>query len=244
MTVALPLSTRLAWWGTSWLRGRTTPDDLLDAVLGEDTTHVVLRPGAAEPLLPALAALRSAGASGFGAAYPREGLLAGLGGPAAFNTAALEQGEAVVAIGAGIGLVPRRVGAAVEWSVLAAERRQLPDVGEADRELRRALVETAQELADLDVARWRPEIADELTDLRRIAVPATPAGVPHRCAELVGRALLAMRVADLALQDDGGAVTGHEAERRRTAISGLDATARRALVAASSPEVWPPGQAD
>ena len=36
----------------------------------------------------------------------------------------------------GLGLVPRRVGAAVEWTAYAARARQLPDVGEADRGLR------------------------------------------------------------------------------------------------------------
>ena len=32
----LPLAGRLAWWGTSWLRGHVGPDDLLDAVLAGD----------------------------------------------------------------------------------------------------------------------------------------------------------------------------------------------------------------
>src|SRR6478672_11353174 len=88
----LPLALRTAWWATAWLRGHVVTDLLLDAVIGEDATHVV----------------------------------AGLGGPPTFNAAALEAGQAVVASGAWIGLVPARVGAAVTWHAYPAERRQLP----------------------------------------------------------------------------------------------------------------------
>jgi hypothetical protein len=44
----------------------------------------------------------------------------------------------------------------------------------------------------------------------------------------------------LALVDDGGALTVLEAESRRAALRPLGRAARRALVAAASPEVWPP----
>jgi len=236
VTSALPVTARLAWWGTSWLRGQVSPDHLLDAVLDGDVAHLV----SGEPLLTALAGLRSAGATGFGAAFPREGAPVGLGGPAGFNAAAIEQGEALVAVGAERGWVPRRVGPTVEWSAYPAARRQVPDVGEADRELRGTLLTAAAELADLDVARWRPEVADELVDLRHRRVPAAPPGVPARCAELAARGLQALGIADLALADDGGALSLAMAERRRAAIAPLDLAGRRALVAACSPEVWPP----
>ena len=233
----MPVTARLAWWGTAWLRGRVSPDELLDAVLDGDVAHRV----DGEPLLTALAGLRTAGATGFGAAYPREGAPVGLGGPVAFNTAAIEGGEALVAVGAEAGLVPHRVGPTVEWTAFPATRRQVPDLGEADRELRGALLTVAQQLAELDLASWRPEVADELMDLRRKRVPGTPPGVPPRCAELAARALQALRIADLALADDGGALSASAAEQRRAAILPLDLAGRRALVAACSPEAWPPG---
>jgi hypothetical protein len=232
----LPVAARLAWWGTAWLRGRVSPDDLLDGVLDGDVSHRV----GGEPLLTSLAAVRSDGATGFGAAFPREGAPLGLGGPVAFNGAALEAGEAVVALGSETGLVPRRVGPTVEWTAYPASRRQVPDVGEADRELRASLLTCAAALADLEVARWRPEVADELLDLRRLSVPNAPPGVPPRCAELAARGLQAMGIAELALADDGGAVTVAAAEQRRAAIVPLDLAGRRALVAACSPEAWPP----
>jgi hypothetical protein len=229
------VTARLAWWGTAWLRGWVSPDDLLDAVLDGDVAHMV----EGEPLLTTLAGLRSAGATGFGAAFPREGAPVGLGGPAAFNAAAIEGGEALVAVGAEAGLVPRRVGPTVEWTAYPAARRQVPDIGEADRDLRATLLTAAAELAELDVASWRPEVADELLNLRHRRVPGTPPGVPDGCAELAARGLQALRIADLALADDGGALSATAAEQRRAAILPLDLSGRRALVAACSPEAWP-----
>jgi hypothetical protein len=241
----LPASVRLAWWGTAWLRGHVVADHLMDAVLDQDATHLVAFPESeAEPLVTGLGRLRSAGVDALGAAVPAEGDPVGLGGPAAFNAAALEAGEAVVAVdaaGFGVhGLVPDRVGAAVTWQVLPAERRQLPDVGEADRALRAALPEAADALAALDVARWRPEVADRLIDLRHRPRLVAPPGVPRRCAELAARGLQALEIVELALEDVGGALTAHEAEARRAALLPLGRAGRRALVAAASPEVWPP----
>lgn len=243
MTTALPASARLAWWGTAWLRGHVVTDLVVDAVLGDDATHAVAGlPGAdsTDTLVAALGRLRLAGASALGAAFPAEGDPVGLGGPAAFNADALEAGEAVVAADAGLGLVPHRTGAAVIWTAHAAARRQLPDVGEADRQLRRALIDSANALAALDVARWRPDVADELLNLRHRESVSAPAGVPTRCVELASRGLQAIGIADLAMEDDGGAVSAAEATAREGALRPLARAGRRALVAACSPEVWPP----
>jgi hypothetical protein len=243
----LPASVRLAWWGTAWLRGRVVADELIDAVVGDDAAHLLGGLDAPpESLVVGLGALRARGADAVGAAVPAEGDLVGLGGPGAFNTAALEAGEAVLVLDAAsfvvTGLVPERVGAAVTWRPHPAQRRQLPDVGEADRELRAALLEAAESLARLDVARWRPEVADRLLNLRHRPRLVPPPGVPSRCAELAARGLQALEIAELALEDDGGALTAFDAEARRTAIGPLGRAGRRALVAAASPEVWPPDE--
>ena len=70
-----------------------------------------------------------------------------------------------------------------------------------------------------------------------------PASPPrwHAAArvDLAGRALQALEIVDLALEDDGGAVSSLETPPR-DALRPLGAAARRALVAACSPEVWPP----
>ena len=240
MSTALPVSATLAWWGTAWLRGQVVTDLVLDAVLGNDATHVVAGlPGVdgSVPLSRALAELRLAGARSWGLALPGPGDPVGIGGPPEFSAAALDAGEAVVA--ADVGLVPRRVGAAVEWTAYAASPRQLTDVGEADRVLRRALQEAATALADLDVARWRPEAADALMNLHHPPRLGAPPGIPRRCLELARRALAARAIVDLALEDDGGAISIAEISARRAALAPLGAAARRGLVAACSPEVWP-----
>ena len=95
-------------------------------------------------------------------------------------------------------------------------------------------------MARLEVARWRPEVADRLMNLRHRPVVTAPPGVPSRCADLAARGVQALEIAELALEDDGGALTAYDAEARRAAIAPLGRAGRRALVAAASPEVWPP----
>jgi hypothetical protein len=238
-TTALPRSADLALWFTAWAMGQTSLDDARDAVVGGDTAHdVVGLPDTAEPvpLILALGRLRAAGAVAAGLALPVPGDPLGLAGPPAFNAEALAAGEAVMLEGLEAGLVPHVVGAGVVWSLHeASSRRQVPDASEADTALRQALVAAANALADLDVARWRPEVADELLALRRTSDLRLP---PHRDARAVRLASLSMRcrtIVELALEDDGGAVSAAEAGARRAALAPLDHAARRGLVAACSP---------
>ncbi|HEX6248007.1 MAG TPA: hypothetical protein VFZ64_09080 [Nocardioidaceae bacterium] len=238
-TTALPRSADLAVWFTAWAAGGVSLDDARDAIVSGDAAHDVLGlPDEPEPvpLILALGRLRSSGAKTAGLALPVPGDPLGLAGPPAFNADALEAGEAVVLDGTGVGLVPHVAGAGVVWRLHPAEsRRQVPDLAEADTALRRALLDTANALADLDVARWRPEVADELVSLRSAADLTFP---PHwepravRVASLAGRC---RAIVDLALDDDGGAVTSSEADARRAALAPLDHAARRGLVAACSP---------
>ncbi|HEX5917482.1 MAG TPA: hypothetical protein VFY76_06480 [Nocardioides sp.] len=229
--LALPHSATLAWWLTAWLRGHEQTDHVLDALA--DDTHL-LEGGSA---LDLLVRARGTAASYAGLALPVDGDPLGLGGPLDFNTAALEAGQAVVV--GDVGLVPTELGETVQWRPLAASRRQLPDVGEADRALRAALLGAAGDLADLDVARWRPEAADALMNLHHRPALDAPLGTPPRCVELAARGLQAWMIVDLALVDDGGALSSYEAERRRDLLQPLGRAARRAIVAACSPEVWP-----
>ncbi len=235
---ALPLapSATLAWWTTSWLRGLVVVDEVLDAAAADGRLHLSAE---GEPLAALLGRLRTAGADGTGLALPVDGDPLGLGGPPQLNDAALEAGEALVAAAAGLALVPEASVEVVTWRLLPAQRRQLPDVGEADRALRRTTLEAADALAALDVASWRPEAADLLIGARPGPASAPP-GVPARCAELASRGLHAAAIVEVALEDDGAAVSASEIALRRAALDPLERAARRALVAACSPEVWPP----
>ena len=244
MAPRLPVdSARMAWWLSAWLRGSASPDELRDAVIDSDAAHdVVGLPGLTEPLplVLSLGRVRTLGARSAGLALPVPGDPAGLGGPSTFNAAALEAGEAVVLEGAAMGLVPMRAGAGVVWNLRPAAPRPLDDLGGADRALRAAVLDSAARLVELDVAKWRPEVADELMNLRHVPTYDAPASTPAGAVSLAGRAVQALRIVELASEDDGNALSAWEAERRLEALRPLEYAARRALVAACSPEVWPP----
>lgn len=237
-TTALPRSAELAVWFTAWVAGEVSLDDARDSIVGGEAAHdVVGLPGETEPvpMIMALGRLRAAGATAAGLALPVPGDPLGLAGPPAFNTDALEAGEAVVLAGAEVGLVPHVAGAGVVWTFQeACSRRQVPDVAEADTGLRQAVLVAAKSLAALDVARWRPEVADELMALRRTPDLAFPATWEARAVRLASLAVRCRTIVDLALDDEGGAVTAAEADARRAALTPLDHAARRGLVAACS----------
>ena len=237
-TTALPRSADLAVWFTAWAAGHASLDDTRDAIVGGDAAHdVVGLPGEAEPvpLILALGRLRAAGAVAAGLALPVPGDPLGLAGPAAFNADALEIEEAVVFEGLEAGLVPHVAGAGVVWGYHpATSRRQVPDVTEADTGLRLAVVSAANRLADLDVARWRPDVADELLALRRTSDLRFPPHWSGRAVQLASLASRCRAIVDLALDDDGGTVSASEADARRAALAPLDHAARRGLVAACS----------
>lgn len=252
MNVALPQACAVAWWSTAWLQGHVVTDDLLDALAELDRLHVFRAAPtvAGEPgdladcegvtALPFLAALRRRGASHVSITLPIEGDPLGLGGPPAFNADALMAGQGLLATEVGVGAVPHEGDEAVTWLVHPTARRSLPDVGEADRGLRMAMVQTTRALADLDVSSWSPAAADELMDLRRVPrLPEVPGIDPAHLA-LAARAAQAWHIVEVALRDHGGAVSATEVARRHEALSDLERAARRALVAACSPDVWPP----
>ncbi len=237
---------RFAVWSNAMLRSTCDPDTAARNIVGSDVGHHVAGlPSHPDPAtLPvALNLLRRAGGTGAHLALPVPGNPIGLAGPPSFNEAALDAGEAVVIAGttldgAAIGLVPLPVGPAVQWQAYPANQPPPADLGEADRELRTALVDAAETLAALDVARWNPEIADELIDIRRIGTDphdTLAPGYDPRAVRAAATARRCLAIANAALTDDGAAVTIGEADARRRAIADLVTAARRALVAACGP---------
>lgn len=213
----------LAWWGTAWLRGDVSPDDLFDAVPG------------ASALLGDLAAWRRAGCRGLGLAVVLPGEPLGVNGAGDFTDRVVEAGAGVVALGVGRGVVPNATG----WDVLDALRGPVPDLGEADRGMRTALTTAADRLAALDVARWRPEIADVLMNLRHRPEIGGPPGIDPRCLLLAGRSLQLLAITALGTHDRGAAVSASEMALRQQPLDSLAVAAWRGLVAACSPDAWP-----
>ena len=237
-----------AAWASAWLAGEAAYDDVVARVTGPDEPHraagvpLGAAPDAAVPLGWVLPLLRDRSADGVAAVLPVPGDPRGLPGPGPFTTAALTAGEAVM--GRGIGLVPTvtehgsELGSratCVLWTVYEVGE-PTPDpltVPEAEHDLTAATRDAASALAALDVASWRPEVADGLARVRRGVTPDLPPGHDGRAVRLLAQADRLAAVLDLARQDaPGGAVTGAEARARDDALRPLAVALRRARVAA------------
>jgi hypothetical protein len=236
----LPRAALLACWLPALIDGRVSLDHALDAVLAADAAHdVAWLDGSSEPLALALGRLRSSAAGWTHVALPAPGDLTGLAGPPELNMDALAAGECVVLGGtglapAGLGLVPHRTGAGVVWRAHEAAEPPPYDLASARRTLRATLAACADTLADLDAARWSPELADALLDLRAPMSLNLPRGYDADAVALAATAVRCRTIVGLALRDAGGAATMAEADRRRAALRPLDAAAREALAAACS----------
>jgi hypothetical protein len=234
----LPTAAAFCVWFEAVHRRHAGPQHVVDHVLGDaPNTLAVDAEGRARPLAEAVAEWAGAGVRAT-LALPRPGDPVGLAGPAGFNQAALDAGEAVVVSG-GTGLVPYLDARVLVWSEHPAEPATVPDVREAGQQLRTVLLETTRRLVDLDVASWQPEIPDLLMNLRHGAGARTPRHWDPRRLETLERAQLCLEVVDLALDGHGGAVSAHEMAERRAALRDLDRAARRALVAACSDSLEP-----
>jgi hypothetical protein len=227
---SLPVSAVLAAWLDAVRAGRAGPDDLADAVRGDDPRHLVT--GLPDRGVLELHELPAALAGPISLALPAPGDLVGLGGPAALNVAALDAGQAVVV--GGVGLVPEVDARTVVWRAHPADRVPWVDERETASELKVALADVTRRLVDLDVAAWQPDIPDLLLNLRHRPALPLPPGYAARRVDTVERAVLCLDILELARSDEGGAVSAYEIDRRRSALGDLDRAARRALVGACS----------
>lgn len=232
----LPDAARVACWLNAWLSGREGADATISGLRGGGSTEFVgTEPGTRLPPALFLGELRRLGVRRASSALPVPGDPLGLGGPATFNADALEARGGVVLHGSGLAMVPVRAVTVTTWHLSDAdEPTYLPAVADADRALRAAMTGTANALASLDVASWRPDVADALLNVRR---PVTQEPAPYaspQAARLAHDALRAASIFSLAKADDGGAVSASEAAQRAAALMPLDRAARAAVVAATS----------
>ena len=263
----LPRSARLAAWGSGVLVGDVGLDAAVRAVVRDDEPHVVRWDDAPDlpgsptgrvvDLLTLLAAIAEGGpGTSLLLALPVPGDPRGLPGPATLNVDALEAGECVVAEVAGCAhrwaVLPEvtefgsvwEPGALVTWSVREAAPRRAPEsssVADSERELRLALATATQALAGLDVARWREDAADRIAAVRDGALvrDAVPPGTSPRATRVLQSAARVLAIVDLAVEDDGAAITSFEAGSRAQALREVAGVARRAVVAAVNAHAEP-----
>jgi hypothetical protein len=245
----LPRSARLVVWTNAWLSGCVALDDVLDAVRGDDEPHEVAGAGG---LAAALGGLRANGCTAMRLSLPAPGDPLGVYGPTATTRAVVAAGEAAVAVGANQCLVPDirpfgppgDQGHLVSWHAYPVDAlpATVGSLAEAERELKEALIRAAGALSALNVAEWRPEVGTALAELRNgNGAERLPEPYPPRAQSVSLQASRLAAVVRIALEDDGGATTNHDARARREALRPVAWTARRALVAACNSVCEPGG---
>jgi hypothetical protein len=242
-------STGLVAWGNAWLTGHVGLDEAADAVERQGGPHVVVGvPGeiGEVPLRRGLGALRMAGLTALRLALPAPGDPLGLTGPPDFNTAAIDAGEAVLAVTGerSLGLIPaedRRGSSYVgtRWEVHETPHGtpDTPALPEADHQLTMAVREATEALLAVDGGQeWRPEIAEALGALRESHRHEQVGGLApgyapraHRVAALASRLAV---VVDLARSTESVGMSAAHTQHRSEALRTLDRAVRRARVAA------------
>ena len=225
----------MAVWTAAWLHGTAAPDDVLDALhpwaeahdvraADEDLAQRLDLPdpsGTPAGMALLLPALRRAGAAGAELVLPVAGDVRGLGAASEFARTALSRGQAAVLPQAQLGLVPQGPHEGLlRWTVF--ETGALPPsehmpIGEAEHGMSSAMREAASTLTDLDVAKHRPGVREEIAE--KVAArpePSWPDEVPQRPLRVLQRAAEVEAILLVATEDSPGAAVSASETRART----------------------------
>lgn len=232
---------RLAAWGSAWLAGSASFDQVLDAIAGRG--RVVGGTGfdsaGVHPVGVALADWKRVGTPALRLALPVPGDVRGLAGPPEFRAAAMQAGQAVYGNDFGVTVLigpetPSSAGPEVVWRRAPATDPQ-PDplsVADAEHELAEAIRQTASDFARRGVTSWLSDIAPALSDARRAGERLhLPASHPPRAVRLVAQAERLTAVLAVVDADDTGPLTAAEVSERTAALAPLRLAVRRALLA-------------
>ncbi len=226
----------LAAWTSAWAAGHVGPDEVVDAVTGDDAPHHV---DAYDSLHDVLVRWRQAGAP-VRLVLPAPGDVRGVPGPADFRAAALEAGEAVC--GGHIAIVPDIVDfhpssapTTVTWRAFTIEDAP-PDylqLADAQYDLTTAIRECASALTAAEVAGSSGDIVHAVAQARRAGEHLElPPGFPPRALALLSQAERLQSVLDIAAADEaGGAIDRFGMAARRSALRPLEVAVRRARLA-------------
>ncbi len=203
--------------------GRAVPSIEVAArtVQGTDAAHHVSDPDAllgltdegSSPLDEAMRAALARCPQDWILALPRPGKLGPLRGPLALTRAALAAGAAVIPRTGGPAWVPTRVGPAVQWQILTADRPFEPVSSvEAEHALTEAMHAAIGELDRLGMVSGRRPEGDG---------PVLPPDYPSRQRQAAARALRLVEACEAGLADESGLLHAHAADVRARALRSL-----------------------
>lgn len=241
-------------WVSAWLHGAAASDDVLDAVQAwsevqdvhahdEELGHRLDLPGPGDA--PAsvgllLATLRKEAMADGELVLPVPGDVRGLGGQQALVDHALRCGEAAVFPSSGLALVPQRDAEGVlHWTVFAGAELDATEhmpISEAEHGMSSAMREAASTLIDLDIAKQRPGVREEIAETvaSRPKQP-WPEDTPKRPLRVLQRASEVEAILWVATDDaPGGALSASATRARMDALKPLFnavRAARRASIA-------------
>ncbi|MGH8889469.1 MAG: hypothetical protein ACRDV3_06860 [Acidothermaceae bacterium] len=249
------LAGRFVAWSAATVAGRVQVGPAASAIEAGTNAHVVVGSPAASAetsqeisLREALDAMLAAQPRRLTLVLPTTGDPLGLSGIGPFTQAAVlaEVGVAVEYADASFGWVPEPDArgssySGVRWKVLpgsAAATVLTVDadriVEQADRALRRALRSATETLGNVDLARWRPEVASgrvAADAALQAKVRAMPPGWPVAARVLGERAIALWRVLRVATADQG-AVSASGSAARIEALRALSHAVREATMTA------------
>lgn len=239
----------LVAWSRAARMHACTLDEAIAEIDGDDELVTFNRAGITVSTRDALVDL-AACTGPIDLALPVPGDVRGLPGAGPWTALALDTGEAVVT-GVEV-LVPviEAHGNDVEgystftrWEIFAREvsaTQAMPRAGlsEADRELRLALTNAVDLLAAVDVARWSPELAEAVADIRsqRRGVDHFASTLPRsygpHARELLARARVVERIIEAALSIETTLLDSASTLERNRALAGVAASVRASICAA------------
>lgn len=232
---------RLTAWGSAWLAGTASFDQVLDAVGGHGR-HLAgpgFEQAGVHPVGVALTDWKRAGTPALRLVLPVPGDVRGLAGPAELRAVALQAGQAVYGTDFGVTVLagpetPSSAGRELVWHRAPATEPP-PDplpIADAEHELAEAIRETASDFTRRGVTSWLSDIAPELSDARRAGERLNlPASHPPRAVRLIAQAERLTAVFAVVDRDDTGPLTAAEVSERSQALAPLRLAVRRALQA-------------
>jgi len=238
----LPVCVRLSLWATAAYGGQLSVQEAVDRA-HPDLDHVTGDVGC-------LSLWHALGEQAVLVALPRPGNFSGMPrGSAELIAAATDAGECVYVPGIGAAMVPTiehfgpagDQGTRVTWSAYDCDPVPVHalaalSLSEIDQRFRQELVEHTRAIEDLDAKPWAGSPFRSMADDLAIGQWGLPDGLPSRATKIITMAALVVAATELGLSDEAQSqvLTGTVAERRHMVLTQLDASADRAMAAATT----------